>query len=572
MQRFAVGLIAGLALLMATLPARAQSAFGFVETPTDGSTVYGIVEVRGWVLDVNAVDNIKIYVDGAWVSTADINLPRADVLNVFPTYANGPTSNPGFLSSFVAMRYTNGAHTLSVVVTESANPNNPITISSVSVLVDNSINQPPFGFIDIPTNDGQVEEANTAFPVSGWALDDTGIDHVDIMIDGQIVAGAVCCNVPSTYPGSSASSAVFGTTRPDVQAAYPDPLLFPQSLYSGWQANIDSTGLINGQHQLSVRATDIDGASSVIGTRTFTVDNASLNLVPFGNVDVPLDEMTFLPVCVAGGLPSPCTPQLCVPVNLNHVSGWVLDTGARLDFGATGYVELLIDGVIIANTRADCIINSSGAFENCYGVNRPDVEQAYPGFVNSDNAGFVFDFFAFDDQIGHLSIQVPVFDGSAVERARISSGEHTIEIRAGDDAETQVIFGPQSANFVTCRPTGSDLPSFGYIDIPYDYQFVEGVVSVSGWAFDFNTVNHVDIDIDGQVVGQATYGLPRPDVRINDARVNLVNVGFQFLLDTTTLADSQHDLNVYVVDNLSNRVLIGRRKIVVNNNVPTHGQ
>jgi hypothetical protein len=571
MQRLALGLIAGLTLLLVALPARAQSAFGFLETPTDGSTVYGIVEVRGWVLDMNAVDNIKIYVDGAYTATADINLPRADVLNVFPTYANGPTSNPGFMTSFAAMGYGNGAHTLTVVVTESANPDNPLTISSVSVLVDNTINQPPIGAIDIPGPD-TIEEANSAFPVTGWALDDTGIDHVDIMVDGLIVAGAVCCNVPPTYPPSSASSAVFGTTRPDVQAAFPDPLLFPQSLFSGWQANIDSTSLINGQHELSVRATDIDGASRVIGTRTFTVDNASLNLHPFGDVDLPLDQITFLPVCTSGGLPSGCTPALCAPVNLNHVSGWVLDTGARLDFGQTGYVELLIDGVIIANTRADCIINAAGAFQNCYGINRPDVEQVYPGFVNSDNAGFDFDFYAFDDGAGHLSIQIPLFGSGAVERDVISSGEHTIEIRAGDDAETQILFSSQSANFVTCRPSGGDLPSFGYIDSPQEYQFIDGVALISGWAYDFNGVNHVDIDIDGQVVGTATYGLPRPDVRVHDPRVQSTNVGFSFLLDTTALADSPHDLNVYVVDNQSNRVLIGRRQFVVNNNVPTHGQ
>ena len=571
MQRLALGLIAGLSLFLVALPARAQSAFGFLETPTDGSTVYGIVEVRGWVLDINAVDNIKIYVDGDYTATADINLPRADVLNVFPTYAGSPTANPGFMTSFAAMRYGNGAHTLSVAVTESANPDNPLTIASVSVLVDNTINQPPIGAIDIPGT-GAIEEANSAFPVTGWALDDTGIDHIDIMVDGLIVAGAVCCNVPPTYPPSSASSAVFGTTRPDVQAAFPDPLLFPQSLFSGWQANIDSTALIDGQHELSVRATDIDGASRVIGTRTFTVDNASLNLHPFGDVDLPLDEATFLPVCVAGGLPSPCTPQICIPVNLNHVTGWVLDTGARLDFGQTGYVELLIDGVIIANTRQDCVLTTTGALLNCYGINRPDVEQVYPGFVNSDNAGFSFDFFAFDDGIGHLSIQIPLFDGGGVERDVISSGKHSIEIRAGDDAETQIIFSSQSANFVTCRPTGSDLPSFGYIDSPREYQFIDGVASISGWAYDTNNVSRVDIDVDGQVVGVATYGLPRPDVRIHDPRVQGINVGFSFLLDTTTLADSQHDLNVYVVDSLGNRVLIGRRQFVVNNNVPTHGQ
>ncbi len=570
MQRFALGLIASLALLLAAFPARAQATFGTLETPQDGTTVYGIVEVKGWVLDLNAVDNIKIYVDGAYVATSDINLPRPDVLNVFPAYA-AADPNPGFWTSFAAMRYTNGAHVLTVVVTESANPNNPITIATVNLTVDNSINQPPIGFIDIP-DEGTVVEANSAFVVSGWALDDTGVDHVDILVDGTIVAGAVCCNVPSTYPGSSASSAIFGVTRPDVQAAYPDPLLFPDSLYSGFSAHIDSTSFVNGAHQLSVRATDIDGASNVIGVRDFTVDNASLNLVPFGNIDSPLAQSTLIPVCVAGGLPSPCTPQICVPVNLNHVYGWVLDTGALSDFGQTGYVELLIDGVIIANTRADCILNNAGVMENCYGLNRPDVEQVYPGFVNANNSGFDFDFFAFDDSLGHLSIQVPLFGGGSVERDLISSGTHTLSVRAGDNAETETVIGSLPVTFITCRPTGGDIPSWGYIDFPQQDQFIDGVFNVFGWAYDPDHVSRVDIDVDGQVVGTATYGLSRPDVHLVDPRVVGNNVGFSFLLDTTTLADSAHDLNVYVVDGHNNRTLIGTRQFLVNNNVPTHGQ
>jgi hypothetical protein len=58
-----------------------------------------------------------------------------------------------------------------------------------------------------------------------------------------------------------------------------------------------------------------------------------------------------------------------------------------------------------------------------------------------------------------------------------------------------------------------------------------------------------------------------------DPRVPSVSVGFSFLLDTTRLSDSEHDLVIYVVDQrfgTPSRTEIGRRKFVVNNNALTH--
>src|SRR6185295_19715776 len=89
--------------------------------------------------------------------------------------------------------------------------------------------------------------------------------------------------------------------------------------------------------------------------------------------------------------PEPCFttafPGLSVPASFykNIVSGWALDVGSRVDKGQVAYVELMIDGQIIANTRRDCV-RSGRVLANCYGVNRADVAQAYPGYVNADNS------------------------------------------------------------------------------------------------------------------------------------------------------------------------------------------
>src|SRR5215470_5876774 len=87
----------------ALLPASAGAdVIGAIDTPTVNQKVSGVVRVSGFVLDFNPVDKIEILVDGVLVNRADFNIPRADVLEVFPNYFNSPTRNPGFLSAFLA--------------------------------------------------------------------------------------------------------------------------------------------------------------------------------------------------------------------------------------------------------------------------------------------------------------------------------------------------------------------------------------------------------------------------------------------------------------------------------------
>ncbi len=533
---------------------------GGIDYPSDGQTVTGVVRVSGFVLDFNTVDRIELLVDGILVNRADMNLPRPDVLEIFPTYVNSATPNPGFLTSFLARGvYSDGPHSVSIRVTESASQQQFI-LGTLNVIVDSSLNQAPFGYIDIPGAAG-LEGANGSFPVAGWAVDDIDIDHIDFLVDGQIVAGAVGRGEPS--------SAVYGTTRPDVAAAFPD---LPLALYSGFSANIDTTRLINGIHVLSVRATDDQGASRELGHRTVQVVNNGANLPPFGRIDYPLDKASLFCSSIGGGLPSPCTPEICGDILTNIVAGWTLDVGSALDRGQVSYVELLLDGAIIANTRTDCV-QLGQALTNCYGINRPDVARSYSGYVNADNAGFLFSFALIrdaDDPTGQIFIFLPTSEFNTFILGGVTTpGKHTIAIRVGDEEETVVQIAAMSVD-ILCDQQFGDRPAFGYIDTPSDYQFINGVFEVFGWASDFEGVATVQVDVDGQVIGNAVYGLNRPDVRAVDPRVFSNSVGFSFLLDTTRLSDSPHDLVVYVIDRLGNRTEIGRRKFVVNNNVATH--
>lgn len=555
-----LALVATAALFLAG--GAAAQPFGAIDSPTEGQTVSGVVRVSGFVLDMRAVGKIEVLVDDAVVNAAQMNLPRIDLLEIFPPYAGSPTSQPGFLTSFLAGNYSNGQHTVKIRVTESDSQAQTI-VASVTVVVDNSINQAPFGYIDVPGAAG-LTGANGSFPVIGWALDDSGVARIDFMIDGQIVAGSV---------GTTGGTAVYGETRPDVQAAFPD---VANSLYSGFRANIDMTALVNGIHLLSVRAWDSQGASRDLGERTIQVINNGQNLGPFGAIDFPLDKASLLCDTItppSGGFPSPCNPDQCgAHHTLNYVNGWALDVGARLDAGGVGYVELLLDGQIVANTRADCV-QLGQALINCYGINRPDVARYYSGYVNADNSGFNFTFSLLriaGDLSGLMGIYLATADPTRPILVGFTTpGTHTLAIRAGDVAETVTQFGAMSVN-ILCDQRNNDQPAFGDINSPTNYQYINGDFQVFGWAYDLQGVSSIDLDVDGQVVGHPVYGLFRPDVPPLDARVPSAYVGYSFVLDTTQLSNSAHDLVIYVTDRSGNRTEIGRRKAVVNNNLGNH--
>jgi hypothetical protein len=455
----------------------------------------------------------------------------------------------------------------------------------------------PFGVIDTPAPGQPGVSGSVA--VAGWALDDSGvINHLDFLVDGKIVAGAVV-GQPST--------AFYGTPRPDVFAVFPG---IRNSFNSGFVANIDTTAFVDGVHVFSVRAFDAQGASAVIDSRTAQVINNGALLPPFGFLDYPLDKasivcnpVVFTPPNPGGGCPSPCFPPgpsggPPVPLSFYNslVAGWALDVGARLDRGQVSYVELLIDGDIIANTRRDCV-RTDNFLVNCYGVNRPDVARAYSGYVNADNSGYFFAFALQQDQFnGLLDILVPDSFGHPVLVGFTRSGKHTVAIRAGDEKETVTQIAAISVDVLCDVGTFADRPAFGYIDAPKEQEFTKGFVTFSGWAFDYdnadqssdvNGITQVDIDVDGVVVAclspdplscLPTLNQSRPDVPANDFRVPTPFVGWSLTFDTGRLPDGQHDLVVYAWDTPVAstgrprfRSEIGRRKFVVFNNTTTKG-
>ena len=79
---------------------------------------------------------------------------------------------------------------------------------------------------------------------------------------------------------------------------------------------------------------------------------------------------------------------------------------------------------------------------------------------------------------------------------------------------------------------------------------VSGTATVTGWALDSTVsvgapIGSVVVKVDGNVMGNATYGLSRGDVcTAYPGRAGCPNVGYSYALDTTGLTAGAHTLTV----------------------------
>lgn len=511
----------------------AQNFVGGIDAPKDTEVVSGYVLVRGWALDQQVISRVDLYIDDQFqFSSWNITLPRIDVIAAYPDFPGIQNRKPGFLVGFSTATLSDGAHTIYALATTS--DHRSYVFGTRTIVVNNSINKPPIGVVDIP-DDSAFYDANGSFPVAGWAIDSDGIGRIDVMIDG-----------------TNMQSAIYGDARPDVGNTFPDQ---PSTLFSGFVAHVDTTRLLDGVHTLQVRATDRQGFGQVIAKRTVQVFNSENNLRPFGFIDEPLRDATLYGTHCA--IVPPCQVSPCIPLNpashITPVRGWALDLGTRADTGRVSYAELLVDGVRWLSTDNCAYSSEFGTYVNCYGLPRFDVQRYYPTYADSPRSGFVF-----------------TLDVGALLANGVPPGHHVLKVRVGDQEQTFAELPNTSGIpvFFQCREDAGDYASLGYIDFPVNMDYVKGNVTFTGWAIDENVggVNEVQIYVDGNYLGVASYGAYRVDVQGAYPTVrNSLYSGWAFTLDTTQFSDAQHRLTVRVMDMNGNVTEIGSRDFVIDN-------
>jgi hypothetical protein len=409
-----------------------------------------------------------------------------------------------------------------------------LSVLAAVLLAAPAVAAPPFGWFGgvlDGTNGVGANGGSGVIPIAGWALDDNGIQNVDILVDGSIVGRSF-----------------YGMSWPGVLARYPG---FPDSDLPGFGFELDSTHFLNGVHTVQARVRTRAGETILLEPRRILFTNSEHVLQPFGTINFPRAQAELRGTC----------NFTQAQRRFSVVYGYALDAGVTEDDYGVGYVELLIDRAVVANSDLDCrfdnTVNGTGGPTDCYGLLRLDVERDFPSLKDSPHSGFRFVL-----DIGALVTRLP----GEVDPP-FSQGHHVLTIRAGDHANQARNIAEIPVTF-SCDENNANENAIGNIDQPLRGLSYHGVIQTTGWAIDFEGVSQVLILVDGTIVGAASYGIPRPDVQdlyFYAGYPNLAAPGWQFALDTRQLADGEHFLEAVVVDNAGFNTYIGKRRFVVSN-------
>jgi hypothetical protein len=195
----------------------------------------------------------------------------------------------------------------------------------------------PFGSFDTPIDGSTVA---SSIPVTGWALDDSGIASVKI------------------YRGKGENLVYIGDAtfvegaRPDVAAAYPG---YPNNTKAGWGYLMLTNFLPNGGNgtfTFHAIATDIEGEQVTLGTKTVIIDNTNA-VKPFGALDTPTQ----------GGTAS----------GSDFINwGWVLTPQPNRIPTDGSTINVYVDGINLGHPT--------------YNIYRSDIANLFPDYANSEGA------------------------------------------------------------------------------------------------------------------------------------------------------------------------------------------
>jgi len=144
-----------------------------------------------------------------------------------------------------------------------------------------------------------------------------------------------------------------------------------------------------------------------------------------------------------------------------------------------------------------------------------------------------------------------------------SPGTLVFVVRVTDSAQQSVT----RTLAITIKPADKLAP-FGNLETPDFHATLNNTASGSGWALDNVGVATIEVLVDGTKVGEAIYGLSRPDIgAIWGSFPNAGHAGYGFTFDTTKFANGEHTLVVRLLDAAGNATLVGTRPITTQNSV-----
>jgi hypothetical protein len=167
---------------------------------------------------------------------------------------------------------------------------------------------------------------------------------------------------------------------------------------------------------------------------------------------------------------------------------------------------------------------------------------------------------------GSLGTGLNLSADGVISGTPVTAGTSVFVVRVTDSAQ-QTITRTLAINI---KPADKLAP-FGNLETPDYRATLNNTATGSGWALDNVGVTTIEVLVDGQKVGEAIYGLSRPDIGAiwGGSFSTASRSGFSFSFDTTTLTNGDHTLSVRLLDAAGNATLIGTRPFTSQNRVFT---
>ncbi|HLP48380.1 MAG TPA: Ig-like domain-containing protein [Candidatus Kapabacteria bacterium] len=275
-----------------------------------------------------------------WITRNSVGKLNWSINKDAPWYTCTPNAGTGNGMITVSVNPTGlskGTYNGAITITDPNAVNSPRYISVTLKIKPDSEEMPPFGAFLTPADGSNV---SSSIPVTGWALDDIGIQSVKIYREeGKIL--------------EFIGNAVFAdSARPDIEEAYPG---YPLNYKAGWGYMMLTNSLPNGGNgvfKLHALAVDVNGNITNLGSKIITVDNAHA-VKPFGYIDTPT--------------------QCGIASGKDFVNwGWALTPQPNYipDDGST--ISVCVDGVKLG--------------QPIYNMYREDIVAMFPEYSNSDGA------------------------------------------------------------------------------------------------------------------------------------------------------------------------------------------
>ena len=415
-----------------------------LETPTANASISNNkLSIKGWALASSGVNYVNVYIDGEKVARANYGAVRTDVINAYPGYSTD--GKVGYTADIDLSKVKNGTRKLEILVRAKDGTKQVISTNFIKELES-------IGNLETPTANAEITDGK--LNIKGWALASSGVNYVNVYVDGTKVARAS-----------------YGKTRTDVAKAYPQ---YDNAEKSGYTASVDISKLPAGTKKLEVLVRANDGTKKVY-TLKFK------NTLP-----------------AVGELETPTANAEITDGKLN-IKGWALASSG------VNYVNVYVDGTKVARAS--------------YGKTRTDIAKVYPQYDNAEKSGYT----------------------ATVDVSKLSTGTKKLEILVrANDGSKQVI--------EKTIKVSSNLQARSILDTPTANAVITGdLLNISGWALHSSGIDYVNVYIDNTKVGRVTYGNDRPDVeKVYPGYSVGSKCGFKGTIDISSLSKGTKKLEILI--------------------------